>query len=76
MGPAKNGAPRVCPHCQGSFVITADKKLAFITALSAAIIGFFVLRPIPVIGGPLWGFVAVVATILVAARLKKFDQTA
>jgi hypothetical protein len=73
MGPTKPGGARLCPHCGQSFAITADKKLAVMTAIGVAVVGFFLLRPIPYVGGGLWGASAIAAAFVVAARLKKFD---
>ncbi|WP_275629643.1 hypothetical protein [Pseudomonas sp. 273] len=42
-----------------------------IAAVATAVVGFFVLRPIPTVGPALWGFTTVLVTFLAAARLKK-----
>lgn len=73
FGPTKPGGVRLCPHCEGKFSITADVKIAAVVAIGVAVVGFFVLRPIPVVGAPLWGFATVFATFAFAARLKKAD---
>ena len=73
FGPTKPGGARLCPHCEGKFAITGDPKIAVVVAIGVAVVGFFVLRPIPVVGGPLWGFVTVFATFVAAARLKMAD---
>jgi hypothetical protein len=74
MGPSKPGAGRTCPHCGEKFAITADPKMAVLAAVGAAVIGFFVLRPIPYVGIGLWGAGAVAAVFIFAARLKKFGS--
>lgn len=71
FGPAKPGGVRRCPHCSGQFAITADKKQAVMVALLASVLGFFLLRPIPMVGSALWGVGVVAAVFVVAARLKK-----
>lgn len=74
MGPTKPGGARMCPHCGEKFAITADPKMASLVAVGAAVIGFFVLRPIPYVGLPLWGVGAMIAIFMFAARLKKADS--
>jgi uncharacterized paraquat-inducible protein A len=71
MGASKLGATRACPHCGKKIAITADPKMAAIAAIGAAVVGFFVLRPIPYVGMALWGVGAVAAIFIFAARLKK-----
>ena len=71
MGPTKPGGARLCPHCGEKFAITADPKMAAIAAVGGAVVGFFLLRPIPTVGYALWGISAVVAIFVFAARLKK-----
>jgi hypothetical protein len=74
MGSTKPGGARLCPHCGEKFAITADPKMAVLAAVGAAVIGFFVLRPIPYVGIGLWGAGAVAAIFIFAARLKKFES--
>jgi uncharacterized paraquat-inducible protein A len=74
MGPTKPGGARLCPHCGEKFAITTDPKMAALAAVGAAVIGFFVMRPIPYIGIGLWGAGAVAAIFTFAARLKKFES--
>lgn len=71
MGPTKPGGARECKACNNKFTITADKKIAVIAAVATAIIGFFVLRPIPTAGPALWGVTVAAVTFIAAARLKK-----
>lgn len=73
MGPTKPGGARKCKQCNNMFSITSDKKIAIIVAVTTAVIGFFVLRPIPTFGPALWGVVTALATFLAAARLKKVE---
>ncbi len=70
MGPPKPGGARECKQCNNMFAITVDKKIAVAVAGATAIVGFFVLRPIPTAGPALWGFATVLVTFLAAARLK------
>ncbi len=73
MGPTKPGGSRKCPHCGGLFAITADKKLAALVAVAAAVASFMILRPIPYVGFALSGAATVTAVFVIAARLKKFE---
>jgi hypothetical protein len=73
MGPTKPGGARICPHCGEKFAITANAKTAVLAAVGAAVVGFFVLRPIPYVGVGLWGMGAVAAIFIFAARLKKAE---
>lgn len=72
FGPAKDGV-RLCPHCGEKFAMTIDKKVALIVGVIVSMVGFFVLRPIPGIGAPLWGGVTVCAALIAGVRLVKQD---